>query len=502
MSRITLTIDNRLRLPLSALDQTTADELKREFTHKNPEKQKLERQAEGAKFNTAKPFLKHVLAKKAAAEPATIPTWLVRDGVLSLPRGGRDRVMNLLEDAGYFVSIDDLRTDGTLPRPNLRHHVELRPFQKGIVEAGMRDEEGIARSPTGSGKTVALTALMVEANLPSLIIVNEAGLLNQWVRCLRGDLGLGRDEIGIIGDGEKRIRPVTVAMQQTLKNCVDQVAPYFGFVGCDEAHLFAAKTFLEVVDRFPARYRVGVTADEKRKDQKEFLLYDVIGPVIATVSEESLLDAGFILDVEVRLVPTSFKRAWWEDADPRARGMMFDRLLSEMSEDSDRNDLAAELATRIARDEGVQVLVMAHYVDHCRRLLADVARTNPSVGLLVGEDKDAYTRSLAGLMQGSVRIGVGTYRKMGTGIDIKTLSRGVAVTPVHLNRHFLKQMLGRYCRSAEGKTDSIVYVLWDREIFGLAPVENFSRWARTVTVKDGGGWTDAKSFLKRERAGA
>lgn len=500
MKRINLTIDNRVRLRASDIDAETLEAIQCEFTHRNPEKAKIERQAEGAKFDRGRPWLKHALAAKANAEPSTIPTWEIREGALSVPRGGRDRLQNLLEEREYFIDIDDRRILGTLGKPNVQHTVELWPFQRAIVDAGMREEEGITRSPTGSGKTEALIGLMVEANLPSLIIVNEQGLLDQWVRRLRGGIGLSSAQVGVFGGGKKELRPVTVGMQQTLKNCIDEIAPCFGFVGCDEVHLFAAKTFIEVVDRFPAKYRVGVSADEKRKDGKEFLLYDTLGPVISHVREDMLIDGGFILDVEVRLVPTTFTREWWDELDPRARGMAMGRLLAEMSEDRERNEVAVELATRVAREEGQQVLVMAHLVDHCRRLLADVARTNPRVGLLVGDDKSAYTRSLAGLMQGSVQIGVGSFAKMSTGIDLKALARGVAVTPIHLNKYKLKQILGRYCRSAEGKTDAMLYVLWDRGVFGLSPVVNFARWVRHVTVRDEGGWVDAGEYLKSTRA--
>jgi superfamily II DNA or RNA helicase len=504
VKRIPLIIDNRARIDAALIDQETITEIQREFTHRNPARDKLERQAEGAKYNTSKPWLKHALAAKLKNEPQTECTWRLFSGMLSVPRGGRERMQHILEDAGYFVDIDDRRISGDLPAPHVRHTVELRPFQRGIVDAVMRDEEGIARSPTGSGKTEALIGALVEANLPSLIIVNEQGLLDQWVRRLRGGLGLNAGQVGIIGGGKKELRPITVGMAQTLRNCVDEIAPRFGFVGCDEVHLFAAKTFLEIVDRLPARYRVGVSADEKRADGKEYLLYDTLGPLLADVKQDMLVEQGFVLEVEVRLVPTDFDRPWWQELDPRSRGLEQNRLLSEMGEDRDRNALAVSIAAGIALEEGQrqQVLVMAHHVDHCRRLLADLAMTNPRVGLLVGDDKAAYTRSLAGLMQGSVQIGVGTYAKMSTGIDIKTLARGVAVTPVHLNRFKLKQILGRYCRSAEGKTDAVLYVLWDRHIFGLAPVENFKRWARRVVVREGSEWVPARDYLKIAKASA
>jgi superfamily II DNA or RNA helicase len=498
VKRIPLTIDNRLRLRLDDLDPETLTDLQREFTHRNPQKAKLEKQAEGAKYNRAKPWLKFALAKSAANEPATIPTWHIDGDVVSFPRGGKDRLQAMLEDRDYFVDAFDHRVNGTLPCPNARYTGTLWDFQQRMVEEGMRVEEGIARSPTGSGKTEAVIGLVCEANLPSLVIVNEQGLLDQWIRRMRQSTNI--TDIGIIGDGKFNPRPITIGMQQTLKRRIAEVRGYFGFVACDEAHLFAADTFLEVVDQLPARYRVGFTADEHRKDGKEFLLYDTLGPVFAEVKEKKLIDEGYILDVEVRLVPTDFERDWWNELHPQARGMEMDRLIHEMAEDPERNRLAVQIALWAAREEGQQVLVMAHHTAHCRRLLADIAASNPRVGLLIGEDKDAYVRGIAGMMQGSVQIGVGTYKKMGTGIDLKRLSRGVAVTPVHLNKFFMKQLRGRYCRTADGKGDAVIYVLWDREIFGFAPAENFKRWAPKVSVRDDGGWIDVREYLKREKA--
>lgn len=497
MKRISITIDNRLRLRASDLDAETFNHLQREFTHRNPKKAKLEQQAEGAKYNRTNPAMKFVLAKKAAHEPATIPTWASNGDELSFPRGGRERLTFMLEDRDYLVDTIDQRTDGTLPRPNARYTGELWDFQQRMVETGMQVEEGIARSPTGSGKTEAIIGLMCEANLPSLVIVSEQGLLDQWIRRVRQSTNI--TDIGIIGDGKFNPRPITVGMQQTLKRRINDVRGYFGFVACDEAHLFAADTFLEVVDQLPSRYRVGFTADEHRKDGKEFLLYDTLGPVFAEVKEKKLVDEGYILDVEVRLVPTGFEREWWTELHPQARGMEMLRLINEMGEDTERNAFATQIALWAAR-EGHQVLVMAHHTVHCRRLLADIAASNPKVGLLIGEDKDAYVRGIAGMMQGSVQIGVGTYKKMGTGIDLKALSRGVAVTPVHLNKFFLKQLKGRFCRTAMDKADSAIYVLYDELIFGLAPVENFKRWASRVLVRDDDQWIDAKEYLKREKA--
>lgn len=497
MNRIQITIDNRIRLSLRSLDPETLTALQREFTHRNPNRTKLEKQIEGAKFNRGKPYLRFALEKKLKEEPAAEPTWRIEGDEISFARGGKERLFAILEDANYYLEEIDNRIGGSLPRPNAQYTGELWTFQEETVRGAMACENGIARAPTGSGKTESIIGLICEANVPSLVIVHEGGLLDQWIRRIRKSTNV--HDVGIIGDGQFNPKPITVGMQQTLVRRIDKVRGLYGMVVCDEGHLFAANTFVKVVDEFPAKYRFAFTADERRKDGKEYLLYDTIGPRFAEVKEDELIEGGYILDVEVRLVPTEFEREWWNEIPPQSRGTEMNRLIHEMAEDPARNDIIVQIATWAAREEQ-QVLVMAHHKDHCRRLLADIAARDPRVGLLVGDDDANYTRSIAGLLRGDIRIGVGTYKKMGTGIDVKALSCGIAATPVHLNKYFQKQLKGRFCRTADGKQDAALYVLWDREIFGLAPVENFKRWARRCVVRDDGRWIDAKEFLKREKA--
>src|SRR6185295_10926648 len=136
------------------------------------------------------------------------------------------------------------------------------------VDAIERYEQCLIRSPTGSGKTSALIAAIAKIGLPALVIMWDSGLLEQWQERIEKELGIPPEEQGLIRGGECRLRGITLAMQQTLNNYKpkqwDKILPVFGFVACDEVQRYAAKTFTEQVDRFPARYRVGLSADERR----------------------------------------------------------------------------------------------------------------------------------------------------------------------------------------------------------------------------------------------
>jgi superfamily II DNA or RNA helicase len=498
MKRVEVLVDNRLRV--GALAGEDADALRREFTHRNPARGKLERSVEALSRSRSdrQRRMAHALRKQLKGEPEHENTWRIDGGELSLGRGGLARARSVLEERGYELDVVDGRGEGD---PELRHAYVLRrelwDFQRGLVDSAMRLEQGLWRSPTASGKTVALTAAIVEAGLPALVIVSTGNLFDQWVRRLQTDLGLREDQVGVLGQGEERVRPITVGMQQTLMkgDRVRRFGRLFGFVGCDEVHLFVADTFRVVVDELPARYRIGVSDDERRKDRREYLLYDMFGVPIAEVKRKELVDRGFILDVEVRLVPTEARVGWWEDLPEQERPTRWTELLRSLEADDRRNKLVARYALEGA-GAGEQVLVFAHHETHCLRLMADVASREPRVGLLVASHKREFAAALAGLLGGSVRCAVGTYKAVGTALDLPEVGYGVCATPIHNNRPFTHQVRGRLCRAPEGKDSAVLVVPWDRHLFGLAPVRNWVRWSRTSRVLDGGTWREGREYLR------
>jgi superfamily II DNA or RNA helicase len=502
---IEITVSDRVRVKLSDLSPETTAALQKEFTHLNPARKKIDASiaslSRSSRSQQTQRVLR-VLRAQQATEPLVQATWRTEQGILSLPRGGAARALSVLHDCGVTYEVFDERTEGTGPRAEYKHRVELRSYQWESVEPLFEQEQGLVRAPTGSGKTEILIRLIVMARLPALVIVWTKSLLEQWLRRLRVGLQIPESEIGIIQGSTRRIRPITIGMQQTLWKVAQEYRNVFGLVGADEVHRFASKTFMDVVDTFPARFRFGVSADERRRDRKEFLLYDTFGAVIGEAKKQQLVDSGAILDVEVVLVPTEFDRDWYQALDDAAKGQAFGRLIEEMGSDAKRNRIAVELASREVQ-QGEQVLLFAHRREHCRVLFADMAAREPRAGIFLGGqgDEAEFQRTLLGILDGSVRVAAGTYQAVGTGLDLPRLGRGVATTPVHNNRPFLDQVIGRLCRTSEGtgKKDARIYYLWDREVFGLAPLRNLVRWCSRVKVQVGGQLFDGRTYLKGQQ---
>jgi superfamily II DNA or RNA helicase len=389
------------------------------------------------------------------------------------------------------------------------HRVKLWPFQEQMVERAIDARVCCLRAPPAAGKTTAGLALAARVDVPTLVIVWTGALLKQWVdRCV-AELGVHPDWVGVINGDERRIGPITIGMQQTLANCAEDYAQHFGLVICDELQRFASDTFRDVIDKFASAYRVGISADERRADGKEFLIYDHFGDVAFEVEREELEAAGRIVDVEVRVVQSNFECLWYQDIVRKARfgskqkvAIAFTRLVAEMANDSARNQLIGEIA-REHVDAGQLVVALSHRREHCGVLSAEFDRvTGGRGGVLLGgkDNSDEYDRAKRGLADGSVRAAAATYQAFGTGMDVPSLEVGIFTTPVansKMGQMQFDQFRGRFARSSAGKTKGIVYYVWDRAIYGQKPLKNLAKWCRSVTVRHHGQWVPVREFLKR-----
>lgn len=494
-------VDNRLRLPAWELSDDVIAELRAACGHSNPAKFKLERLARGARGKRGIAF--RMALKK---EPDRIETWGMEGDEFTLPRGALGRMREILRKHEIAWKADDCRTKGNGPRytRQLVHQPNplapdgglLRWYQEEAIEAAIQRQNCILRAPTGSGKTTTAIGLIARLRLPTLVVVWTGGLLEQWRDRISAELKLPISEIGQIGGGVRAIKPITLAMQQSLmRGNAEKLRGTFGLVICDEVQRFGAATFLQVIDAFDSHYRIGISADETRSDGKEFLIYDQFGDVAHEVSRDQLIEAGAVLDVECRVVPTDFRADWYVQERDSGGSPNHTLLLDEMTADETRTALAVNLAAQEVA-AGHQVVVLSHRVEHAKRIAGDlIARGIEADTMLGGEENKARFEEARGrLKAGHLRAVSATVQAMGTGIDIPSLSRGILATPIGANRQLYGQIRGRLCRT--GKDDAVLYVLWDRHVQGAASLKRYTAWNRTTLVQAGDEWVDVRTWMK------
>lgn len=480
-------VDSRIRLPLAELPDEVVAALKAAFTHKNPQHAKL----------------KAMGRFPPKSEPQTYETAREEGDWLSLPRGGRRRVRAILREHGMTRVLFDDRTDGAkdLAGQIPEHLFEMRDYQAESIDKLVAAENAILRAPTGSGKTVIAFGIAARINLPTLVVVPSGALFEQWLERAPIELGIPVEDVGRIGDGKVSLRPLTIAMQATLARRLDgavgeEIKNAFGAVICDEVQRFAARTFMTSIDPMPARYRIGISAEETRKDRKEFLIHDLFGEVAHDVPRDGLIASGAVLDVEVRIVPTGFRTTCLAQDDPK-------RYLDQIVENEERMHKAINVVlTEVSAGE--QVLVMSQRVELARKIDAALVSHGVQSGLLLGgpDNKKAFAETKKGLKSGRLRVGVGTVQATGTGLDMPSVGVGVIATPLATNRQLFGQVRGRICRPHGARALGRLWYLWDGSMADDVRddeeqhLANLGRWNKVCRVEVDGRLVDSKEFRR------
>lgn len=479
---VRIRVTNRLVLP-KGLSQELTERLQATSEHKNPAYGKAKAMGFWSR------------------EPKVLRTWSMNRGALTLPRGRTNEIRKLCSELGLDCEFEDDREYGAAEWAGEfpAHCVELWDHQRTVVEAIIDKQQGLVRAPTGSGKTTAGIAAIAEAQLPTLVLVWTAGLVDQWVERISNELNMSENDIGIVGSGVERWRPITVSMQQTLarsKPKLKKATQLFGMLMCDEVQKFAATTFLSVVDHFPSAYRIGLSADERRKDDKEFLIYDMFGRLIADVDRKELERKELVLPVLVRVIPTEFEAPWYVNA--RAdddKHPDFTRLLEEVTRDQARN----ELVMKVMLEQTHPTLALTHRREHAMFVRSRMAAAGRACGLLLGGKENApeFADTVQAMRTRSLVAAVGTYQAVGQGLDIKPAARALCTTPIHANRQFFGQVRGRICRQDTGKDDAELFYFWDQHVFGVQALQNLARFNdRKVVVKRGDTWVPVREYME------
>lgn len=491
-------LDQRLHLRLDAFTRAQLDRVRALFVHDNPAFKKWQ----AFRFGKYPP-------------KEFVSTWGQTGGYLHLPRGRAVEVYQairgelsdgpLMGTPGFEV--DDRRVAGKLHAFKLTG-LERRDYQEQLVDIALERQTCMWQAPTASGKTSAAFRFIERAGTWSLVVVPNRALLDQWATRVRDCFGF---RPGLVAGGKREFAPITVALQPSILGCLDEAALHFGAIVCDEVQTFAAKTFNQVVEAVPSRYRLGISADEKRADGCEYLLYDQFGSLLpaAVVNRDLLLELGAVCDVAVRLVPTDFRADWYAQLTPDEKFRRRAELLTQMAEDPGRNAVIVDCANRCL-NEGEQVAVLAERREHCSMLDALVTQLTPTGRLLGGAaDHADFKASLARFAAGELRAVVGTYKAIGVGFEShKRLARGVFASPLATQetvRMQFMQYLGRFARAAAGKLGGLVYVPFDPAVHGDRPVRLIKKWVSNVSVLDpsSGQFIPAAQYLKefkREKA--
>lgn len=323
----------------------------------------------------------------------------------------------------------------------------LRPEQQRAVTRMSEEMYGIMDCNPRFGKTICACALTAETKLRTLVLVGQADLAKQFLKRLRSSTNIGaierREGRRLAGHAKnlaefKQFDICVTTWQKLHRNpgLLKSIKKLFGLVIVDEVHEFASQCTPRIVDIFWSKYKIGLTATPTRKDKREVIITNVIGPV--TVKGRAKQVPLYVHPVYTKFCP-DFK--------------IWNTYMNKIMQSKTRNKLALKL---IAADvkAGRKVLVSCVRVEHMRYLSAQLTKMGISNDIFFGGTKNRE-EFFDHACEAQFDVTIGNQRML-TGIDVPVWSAMHMLVPMNNPPKFY-QVFSRIRTPLQGKTHAIFY---------------------------------------------
>ena len=385
--------------------------------------------------------------------------------ILELPRGGLQRVIKFYEENGIPLRMLDQRMQHKEIDVELNDTV-LDKHQTDLINILAENEGGLIEASPGMGKSITILGLIAKIKQPTLILMHEFRLSNQWYgeiqKRLSGTFTLGKYDGDVKQDGD-----IVVGIINSIYNKHQEDPEFFrkfGMVVQDEVHRCPTTMFLSVLNNIPAKYRIGVTGTIKRKDQKEILTYDIMGDVLKKLGSHDLKNR--ITNFEYKVVHTNFDmelpriKRWTG----RKKENVLDMTsgLTALLDNPIRNNIIIYEAVKCI-EAGYFPLILSDRVAHNELLHERLCALNYKTVLLIGKTRKK-TKWAEIREDETIQCIVANTKIASEGLDLPRLS-AIIITCPSSNVFKLEQQIGRIRRFLPGKILPLVIDICDNHVY-------------------------------------
>jgi len=317
---------------------------------------------------------------------------------------------------------------------------KIREGQVEVVNSYLTPEprDGIISLQTGGGKTVCGLYIASQIQVPTIVLVHNTFLRDQWIERIKAFLPkarIGSLQADVIDIDNKDI---TVAMLQSvaLKEYPKGTFERFGFVIVDECHHIASEAFSRSVPKLTCKHMLGLSATPERKDRLMCVINWFLGPMLYKSDTSDKVDENVKVEVyEFEGGDEKYNEIIYNNS-----GVMFTTLMiNKVVEYEPRNRMVAGIIEDLSQEEGRQLLVLTDRVGHTKTLFDLLPDQIKDTACILGRDVPAKTRTE---WCASKKILIATYQMVKEGFDVATLNTLIMATP----RPDVDQIVGRILR--------------------------------------------------------
>ena len=317
-----------------------------------------------------------------------VPLFYIDDDILHVFSGLEHEISAALKKCGMQVQVDHL-TDFTL-KANLERlddqdlsNLDEREDQVDVIGL-VCDQPGgfIVEAPTGWGKSFAIVQICkILPTYNVAIIAPSVEIVKTIYKRLKAHIK--PQDLGIVGDGNNRIRRVTVCTMQSMQKLRKT---HWDLMMFDEVHRAGGrKTANDVAEVFSRTKCVGFSASPKgRSDNADKVVTALFGPVIYRVHYSEAEGRGSVVPIKVKMYRISHGHE--QEQRNRDRYGLWNNTI--------RNEFIRDLVSELPDDEQILITVAtAEHALNLRELLPDFevvfkSATSKKAKRLLGQFED------------------------------------------------------------------------------------------------------------------
>jgi superfamily II DNA or RNA helicase len=316
----------------------------------------------------------------------------------------------------------------------------LRPVQIPVVDSFLKPEphDGLISLQTGGGKTVCALYIASQLKLPTLVLVHNTFLRDQWLERIGAflpDARIGRVQ-GEVLDIENK--DIIVAMLQSLsmKDYPPATFKSIGLVIVDECHHIASEAFSQSIPKITSKYMLGLSATPERKDRLMHVINWFLGPMLYKSDTADKIDDKVKVEYfEFDPPDKEFNTIIYNDANVMFTSLMINKVVDY----EPRNKFLIEILKDVFEEKNRQVLVLTDRVEHTKKLFEMLPPEIQALTGILGREVKSEQRTI---LCETKRILIATYAMCKEGFDLATLNTLLIAT----SRPDVDQIVGRIMR--------------------------------------------------------
>lgn len=315
----------------------------------------------------------------------------------------------------------------------------IRPAQLPVVNSFLLPvpHDGIISLHTGGGKTVCALYIASRLRLPTLVVVHNTFLRDQWEDRIKSFLPkarIGRVQAGVCDVAD---RDVVIVMLQTIsmKELDVNVFKPIGLVIVDECHHIASEVFVQALPKMTSKYMLGLSATPDRKDKLMFAIHWFLGPLLYKSDTGDSVDTA----VNVEVFEYVNNDDYFNEIVMSSNGYVsVPIMVNKLAECEDRTRWLCNIISDVIED-GRQMLVLSDRVEHCKNILNGLPEELKEHACILSQNVKSSQRTE---FCSTKKILIATYTMCREGFDVPTLNTLLMATP----RPDIDQIVGRILR--------------------------------------------------------